>query len=240
MAEPILAKDAVIMFKKFDFWHSYVCATDVVINFELETKSIKTIGDGYWEKLRGQKVRYSIELGGLIKIYDDYLPHAFDLLSYLTNMVTIEFQMVFTDDTGTMRVIKGHALPTNVSLGGGSEGFANGSATLIGDGEPEIRTSLAGCSAEILDGEMVEIDGYNGFKINTLAGGPITRYEYAINGSSSRSTAFVDGMLPDEFDLGFLWPIGSDYNNTLTVWPICENGDEGFPYEIAFTSGDPN
>jgi hypothetical protein len=235
MAEPILAKDAVIMFKKFDFWHSYVCATDVVINFELETKSIKTIGDGYWEKLRGQKVRYSIELGGLIKIYDDYLPHAFDLLSYLTNMVTIEFQMVFTDDTGTMRVIKGHALPTNVSLGGGSEGFANGSATLIGDGEPEIRTSLAGCNITIEDAEVFQEYGQNKFRVNNTLGGTVLRYEYSINGSG-RYTSYSN-----EWTLPFPYPLeGSDYSATITVWAICENGSDGIAYQEAFTYGDPN
>lgn len=234
---PIIAKDAVIMFKKNDTWLPYQCASDVEVSFKLETKSVKTIGDGNHRKPRGQVIGHQISTGALIKFDDETYPHSFDLLAYLIAMTPIEYRLVFTtEDSSQLRKIEGLALPTEVTLGGGSEGFAYGNVTLAGDGAPLVIDVLdTGCSAEITDGEMVVIGANNGFQINSLTGGPITRYDWSVNGGG-RSAAFVDGTLPDQFTLGSLWPTGTALLNTLTVWPICENGYDGEPFEIPFTS----
>lgn len=239
MAEPVLGKDAVILFEKGGDYFPYACAISIGIEFIMETKSVKTIGDGVHKRKRGQSLDHRITLDGLIKFDDDTVPHSFDLLAYHQNMTDIPYRIVFTNDQSQLKVIEGIALPTNVSLGGGSEGFANGSITLEGNGPYEILDAPSGCSATITGGEMIVVGSNNGFRITALTGGPVTRYDWAVN-DSSRSSAFVDGTLPDEFSLGFLWPTGTDYNNLLTVWPICENGNDGIPFEIEFQSGEPN
>lgn len=238
--EPIRAKDAVIEFKKGDVWLPYQCATDAVIDFAMETVSVRTIGDGTWAKPRGQKKSYSITIGGLIKFDDEVYPHVFDLYAYYDNMVPIEYRMIFTiDGSDQLKSIEGRALPTQVTLGGGSTGFAFGNTKLEGDGAPEVGDVLSGCVAQITSGEMIAILSNNGFRINALSGGPVSRYDWAVDGSS-RASAFVDGTLPDQFSLGFLYPIGSVSTHTLTVWPICDNGEDGIPFEIEFQAGEPN
>jgi hypothetical protein len=230
---PILAKDAVILFKKNDEWLAYQCATDVEIDFTMETKSVKTIGDGTWSKDRGQKKSYQINISGLIKFDDEAYPHSFDLYGYYDAMTSIEYRMVFTtEDSSQLRKIEGLALPTNVTMGGGSEGFAYGNVVLKGDGAPEITDAISSCEAEITDGEMVLISGENGFKVNALNNGPVTRYDYSIDGGG-RQTAFVDGTLPDQFSIGNgIGATGSEHD--LTVWPICDDGFDGEPFEITF------
>jgi hypothetical protein len=147
---PIIAKDAVILFKKNDTWLAYQCATDVEIAFKLETKSVKTIGDGAYKKPRGQVIGYQISTGGLIKFDDEAYPHSFDLLAYLLAMTPVEYRLVFTtEDSSQLRKIEGLALPVDVALGGGSEGFAYGNTVLDGDGAPEIGDAISSCTAEI-------------------------------------------------------------------------------------------
>lgn len=233
---PVLAKDAVIFFKKLDQWLPYQCTTDVEINFAMETISVKTITDGNDAKPAGQKKSYSITLGGLMKFDDEAYPHAFDLLDYYMGMVPIEFRMLFTtEDDGILQKIEGFALPTTVAMGGGSQGFAYANVTLVGYGAPQIGDAIIPCGAEITSGQMIVVGANNGFRITALSGGPITRYDWAVNGGA-RSSAFVDGTLPDEFSLGSFWPTGTALINTLTVWPICENGEDGEAFNIGFTS----
>lgn len=237
MAEPVLGKDAILQIKKNDVWGNYACAINVEIAFEMETKSVKTIGDGVWEKPRGQKKSYQINLSGLQKFDDDALPHAYDLYAYYDSMVSVEFRMIFTDSDNNIRVFEGLVLPVSLNLGGGSEGFASGSAVLKGDGAPTISTVVDNCEAQITDGVMEAVGANNGFRINALSGGPVTRYDWAVDGGG-RSAAFVDGTLPEVFSLGSSWPTGTDSFHTLTVWPICEDGNDGEPFEIVFSAAD--
>jgi hypothetical protein len=228
MAQPVLGKDAVIQFLKGDDYFPYACATDIAINFEMETKSVKTIGDGNWEKVRGQKKGYSIDLNGLIKFDDDTVPHAFDIYDYFHNMTAIPYRIIFTNDEGDLKVVEGNALPTSVGLGGGSEGFATGSATLKGDGAVEVRDLIIPCPSSIQSIQLVEGGDYPLIRITAHTGTP-ARYEYSIDGGgfvTQMATSYIQDLVLD--------PGIAAGSHTITIIPVCENGENGTPYEATF------
>lgn len=229
MAEPVIGKDVEIMFKKNDQYIPYGCATDVMITFRLtEKKSVKTIGDGNWEKPRGQKKGYGIDLSGLVKYDDDTVPHIFDLYQYWDAMTPVEYLMSFTNDQGQERFIEGIALITELSMGGGSTGFANSSASLEGDGSVDIRDLLIPCPSSITSIQLIEDEPNSIIRITGHTGTP-ARYEYSVDGGG-----FVTQMVTSFIqDLILEGGLGAG-QHTITIIPVCENGYNGETFEGTF------
>lgn len=228
--DPVTGKNVTIQLKKNDEFIDYACAREIRIEFAMETKSVNTIGDGNWEKPRGQSKSYRVTISGLSKFDDDTVPHVFDLWTYFDAMTSIEYRMYFTQGPGVVRIFEGLSLPTAWGLGGASEGFAEGDVVLEGDGAPELKTAIIQCEAEITGTTMGLISGQNSITIDSLSGGPITRYEFSIDGGG-RVTRFTDGTLPDSFVIGNgVGSVGSIHD--VVLWPICDNGFDGEPYEF--------
>lgn len=250
MADPVLGRDAIIQFYKGGAYYNYGCASEVEIQFSMETKSVKTVGDGIWKRSRGQSVGYKIELSGVIT-QDNTIPVAFDLLDYFKNMTDIQFRMLFYDETGLIKIITGNALPTNVNLGGSSEGHATGSITLEGSGEPDQivtppnpnppgnpgnpQNPVPNCDGEIVTAHIAAIfpnPGKYVFVDSMTAGSPtISRFDYMID-SSGVFTAFTDGSIPTHWKLPSAYTSGS---HTITITPICDNGFSGTPFTFTFS-----
>src|SRR5687768_3462825 len=123
MPEPILANDVIIQFLDGSDYVTYGCAAELSTEFSMETKGVKTVGDGVWRHKRGQSLGQIINLSGVIKP-EDGTPDAFDLLTYFKNMADVAFKILFYNEAGIAKVLRGNALPTNVSFSAGSEGFA--------------------------------------------------------------------------------------------------------------------
>lgn len=241
MADPVLGSDVIIQFNKNDSYFNYGCATSVEIQFAMETKSVKTIGDGAWKRVRCQSKSLQIQLEGIIKA-DEELPVAFDLLDYFKNMVDVQYRLLFYDETGVMKVIEGYALPVNVNLGGGSEGHATGSITLVGNGDPDAIFTPPDpgnpdteCEAEIATAHIESvvfppIRKY--FFVDTMVSGSatISRWDYTIDGGGIQ-TKFTDGSIPTSWILPFSVSEGV---HTIVVTPICENGFSGTPFTLEF------
>lgn len=228
MAEPVLGLDAIIQFMKGDDYFPYACATDIAINFEMETKSVKTITDGNWDKPRGQKKGYTIELNGLIKFDDDTVPHVFDLYNYFNGMTAIQYRIIFTNDQGSLKVVEGVALPISVNLGGGSEGHATGSATLKGDGAVDVRDLIIPCPSSITSIQLIEDTPNSIIRITGHTGSP-ARYEYSVDGGPfvpQTVTSFIqDLVLEGGLSAGV---------HSIVIIPVCDNGYNGTPYESTF------
>lgn len=229
MAEPVIGKDVEILFKKDDTYIPYGCAIDITITFRLtEKKSVKTINDGNWEKPRGQKKGYGIEVNGLIKYDDDAVPNAFDLYAYFDGMTPIEYLISFVNDEGQNRYIEGLALITELSLGGGSQGFANGSASMEGDGAVEIRDLLIPCPSSIISVQLVEDEPNSIIRITAHTGSP-ARYDYSVDGGGLVSQ-FANSYIQDLILEGGL----SAGVHSITITPVCDNGYNGTPFETTF------
>lgn len=228
MAEPVLGKDAVIMFQKEDEYFAYACATDIEIAFEMEVKSVKTIGDGNWDKPRGQKKGYTIELNGLVKFDDDTVPHAFDLYDFFDGMTPIPYRIIFTNDEGGLKVIEGLALPVSLRLGGGSEGHATGSATLKGDGSVDVRDLIIPCPSSITSVQFIQDGTHSTIRITGHTGSP-ARYDYSVDGGGFVSQ-FVNSFIQD-LPLQDGLSVGS---HTITIIPVCQNGYNGTEFNTTF------
>lgn len=232
--DPVLGTDVIIQFRKNDMYLNYACATDIRIDFEMETKSVKTVGDGNWKRVRGQGKSAVVSLSGLAKFDDDAVPHVFDLWDYFDAMTDIDFRMYFTMEDGiTVKIFEGTSLPTTWGLGGGSEGFASGDTRLEVNGTPQLKNAVVLCEAEITGATLVGVNGLNALRIDSLLNGPITRYDWEIVSAPGRQSAFVDGTLPDTFVFGNgAGAVGA--TETLRVWPICDNGEDGELFTIEF------
>lgn len=243
MADPVLGRDVIIQFSKNGSYETYGCASSVEFQFSMETKSVKTVGDGTWKRSRGQSKSLQIQLEGVIKD-DQTLPTAFDLLDYFKNMVDVQYRLLFYDETGVIKVIEGYALPTDVNLGGGSEGHATGSITLVGNGDPDAIFTppnpggpISQCDAEIEAAHTEYLPVGGGFNryymfIDSMVAGSatISRWDYTIDGGGIH-TAFTDGNIPTQWLLPVLTAIG----NSIEITPICDNGFSGTPFTVVIT-----
>jgi hypothetical protein len=228
MAQPVTGKDVVIMFQKEDDYFAYACAESVELNSKMTTKSVKTVGDGVWRKTRGQSLEYNISLTGVVKFDDDTVPHAFDLYDYHRSMTHIPYRMIFTNDLGALKVIEGIALPVDVNLGGGSEGFANGSFSLEGDGAVEVRDLIIPCPSSITSIQLIEDTPNSIIRITGHTGSP-ARYDYAVDGGGFVSQ-FANSFIQDLILEGGL---GAGVHSLIII-PVCDNGYNGTPYETTF------
>jgi hypothetical protein len=249
MADPVLGTDVIIQFLHNDNYINYGCATNVEIQFDMETKSVKTIGDGIWKRKRGQSLGAVINLSGVI-VNNTAVPTVFNLLAYFKQMVDVQYRIRFTDNGGGVQVIDGDALPTSVKLAGGTDGFATGDITLECNGDPDYITPPAGpdpgdpnaCIAEI---ETAHMDS-NSFPnrryvfVDSMVSGSaeISRWDYLVERvlggySSGLQTAFTDGNIPTTWRLPIIAGTG---NFTITITPICDNGFPGVPFTINFTN----
>jgi hypothetical protein len=240
MADPILGKDVIIQFYKGGSFFNYGCAAEVEGQFSMETKSVKTVGDGIWKRHRGQSLSLQIEMSGVI-LDDSSIPVAFDLLDYFKNMTDVQYRLLFYDNVGLKKVITGYALPINVNLGGGSEGHATGSITLVGNGTPDQivtppnpNNPPVSCDAEIATAHT-EIRGSvihrRWVVVDTMVpgGATISRWDYTLDGGGTQ-TAFTTGI-PAEWILPLAFGIGT---HTIVITPICDNGFSGTPFTMVF------
>lgn len=232
----VLASDVTMLIYKDGDFLPFVCATDLSIDTTMEVKEVRTIGDGKWKKPRGQSLSYTISLSGLITLVGGD-PTAFTVMEYMRQMVALEYRIIWDDPANNLqKVIQGVALPVSGRLPSGAEGFANCNFEFRGDGEYTISDSTVTCSATI-DGVSVgpkffdpppphEIQiSFSGASSNTM------RIEYAIDGGGRE--AFINDGVPN----GFI-PVNGYYpgDHVLTVWPICENGEDGIPIIIPFST----
>lgn len=248
MADPILGTDVIIQFYKGGNFFNYGCAESVEIQFSMETKSVKTVGDGIWKRNKGQSLSYQVELSGLI-VDDNVQPVAFDLLDYLKNMADINFRLLFYDNAGLKKTITGYALPINVNLGGGSDGFGSGNITLSGSGTPDQiitppnpnppnpNNPIPNCDGEIETAhtEVIGSPFARRYVVidSMVAGGPtITRFDYSIDGGGTQ-TKFTDGSIPTQWVLPAQYT-GGVGSHTIIITPICDNGFSGTPYTLTF------
>jgi hypothetical protein len=244
MADPILGKDVIIQFYKGGSYFNYGCAAEVEAQFSMDTKSVKTVGDGVWKRSKGQSLGLQIELSGVIQD-DNVNPTVFDLLDYLTNMTDIQYRLLFYDNIGLKKVIEGFALPINVNMGGGSDGHATGSITLSGQGDPSNIYTPPNppsnppgnpppppCQAEI-ETAHTEIIGppnrrYVFIDTMVAGGATISRWDYTINGGGVQ-TKFTNGSIPTSWILPLATNTGT---HTIVITPICDNGFSGTPFTL--------
>jgi len=246
MANPIKAKDVIIQFLSGGGYVNYACAETLETTFTMETKPVKTIGDGVWKRPAGQSLGQTINLSGVVQRASS-TPDAFDLLDNFKSMTAIDFKIIFFDEAGVAKILKGIGLPTEVSFSAGSEGFATGSITIevIGDPdyvpvvppEPPNPLDPDDCVAEIetahSDRVMVGPTLRRFIYIDTMVSGSadIARWDYSIDGGGLQ-TAFTDGNIPTSWILPIAYNVGS---HSITITPVCDNGFSGTPFTFSFS-----
>lgn len=236
---PILGENVPLQFYKDGDYQDFACITDCSIEFTTDSKEVRTIGDGYHRKTRGQRLSYTVSGSGLIELQESF-PVAFWLLNYQQQMLHVQFKMLFEDPTTALvKICEGTALITQVGLNAGSTGFAIATFEMEGYGALLITDSSTICEATIGTLEVGPGDPDSGYQASvhyTDVVGAI-RLEYSVDGGA-RQVVFLSGDPAN----GFFFLSGlSDGPHTITVWAVCENGLDGEENELVFeiTGGEP-
>ncbi len=209
-------------------YQPFVCAMDCEFSPSLETKPVRTIGDGRWKKPRGQSFSYSVSLSGLVELEGIYV-NGFHLLeNYFMQALPVPFRMTFYEPkTGLIKFITGQALIVSAPFTGPTLDFANCSFQMEGYGIPVITNTPNNCEASIgylaiTDSEAGQITIEWNFVIGAV------RFDYTID-DGGRESVYDPGSSGTLVITGI-----SEGVHTLTVYPICENGNDGFPQVIEF------
>lgn len=220
MADPIKGSDVLLDVFKDGQYRTYLCATDCSIDIKTDLQSVKTIGDGFWQRYRAQSIGYTVKLSGVVKINSSSDPTALDLLDYVFNLTEFNFRMTMQDDTGAIRAVYGNASIETGSIGGGVDGFAKGDFTLFGNGPLAIGNSISSCDISVTNISAT----YSGIGTNqtvyiTTAGtGTLDHLEYTIDGGNRITSSSSILTVPNGLS-------GSSYQ--LVVYPVCVGGIDG-------------
>lgn len=224
----IQGKKVLLTFLKDGDYTPFLCATDCALTINTETVDTRTVGDGYWRKPVGQSKSFTVSLTGLIELQLT-APITFWLIeNYDLQMLPVDFQMHFSDPaTGLNKYATGKALIVTSVLNGVPVGFATSSFEMEGYGALVISDTPNACAASI---------GY--IAITDITGGTVTfeydfvddavRIDYTINGGERES--IFDPGVSGTFAIAGL----DDGEYTIVFYPICENGNDGFPNELEF------
>lgn len=225
---PVLGENVPLQIMKDGIYTDYACITDCGVDFSTETIETRTVGDGYHAKPAGQSLSYQVTGSGLIELQETF-PVAFWLLTnYQQQMLPVQFRMLFEDPgSGLVKYVSGTALITNLGIVAGSTGFATADFTMAGIGAITISNTPTNCAADIgymtiTDSEAGQITVAYDFVIDAV------RFDYTIDGGD-RESIFDPGTSGSFAVVGI-----ADGPHTLMVYPICENGNDGFPQELTF------
>lgn len=223
MADPVKGTDAIIQIFKAGSYRDYLCATDITIDIKTELKSVKTIGDGVWKRSRPQSIGYTITLNGLLKLNTGDSPMAFDLLYNQLQFVDIQFRITFTDEDNNIKAVIGNATVESSQFGGGSDGFATGQFTIVGNGELGYTNSLLPCDVTItgISATWDSTVGKYSINVSKTGTGTVYRYEYTINGRGR----YIAPSMPFFIDQPLYSVPQTNYD--MVIFPVCVNGFDG-------------
>lgn len=222
MAEPVKGSNVLLQIYKDGDYQDFLCATECSIDFETESKSVKTIGDGVWKRYRPQSIGYTVNLTGLVRL-DVADPVSFDLLDYQMQFTDLTYRMTFEDDAANIKAIYGTGIVEKTSLSGNSDGFANSQFTIKGNGEPTVLDTLDVCALTVtaFTATFYAI-GEGGENSYTLAvtvtgSGTLDRIEYQIDGGARQVAGYSAPY----------YITATSGSHSITVIPVCSNGSDG-------------
>lgn len=224
----ILGKDVHMEITKEGDYKKYICAENIEIRFQMETKAVRTIGDGYAKKYRGQAVGYTVNVTSLIPYDEPGEVNAFDLIEYWRQMVDVSFRILFKKQDGTgYTQIRGNGLVTDLGITGPAD-FAGSELSIQGNGIPEIGEPPT-CSITIFNFDFPHQGGFI-YEARVLGeySGPAIKYDWRLDGGA------VDTALSTGWFVNVAGP-GAIGDHVLEVWPVCANGVQGNKYVHNFT-----
>lgn len=229
MEDPVLGTNVIIKIYKEGIFRDYLCATNITVDFNAEMKSIKTIGDGVWKRQRPQNIGYTVKLDGLVVLSAFPNSVSFEVLGYMTNFVDITYMITFSALYGGLKALFGHGIVSASQFGGGSDGFATSSFTILGNGEPLIQDTPVACGLKI---DSVTFNDSSqdytnqSVTVNYSGTGTLDRVAYYPTGGQTYSSTSTTFNLPR--------PLSGYYYYHLYL--VCTNGFPGEEYLVVVSA----
>lgn len=221
--------DGVLFFKKNGNWTVFGCCETVEVTVNSELISIKTIGDGTWDRSAEDGKNYTLSCSGIIQ-YDDEPNRVnhFDLLELQAQGLELEWYISFkqNDKTTELTSLWGTALVVTSTVSAPND-FVNSSFEFRGQGELN-RGAPPICTKKILSNGYTVLRIGLTFRykvtITALNSAMVYHYEYRVDGGDSITVLNNIWTIDLTEVLSRPLPYGS---HVLEIWPVCENGIRG-------------
>lgn len=225
MADPILGSNVVLQIDKAGQYRTYLCAIDCSIDFKTDLQSVKTIGDGYWQRYRAQSLGYVIKLNGLVKMNNINEPTAFDMIDYIFNMAEFNFVLTFEDETGAIKAYYGVGTIESGSLSGGTSDFAKGDFTIYGNGPLTTSNSNVVCDLSVNGiSQFYNSTSLVSVNVSYTGSGTLDHFEYTTTTGGNRTSVGSTSFTVPNPASGISYP--------LTVYPVCVGNIDGGSYTV--------
>ena len=225
--DPIQGTNAIFSINTSAGWVPFVCASDVNISFDADTVSIRTVGDGQWKKYDYQALGYAIDLSGVLVFNQAPDFQSFDMINNQVGFLSLNFQLVWTDDLGNAMGMQGVVIVKSSKLSGTVGQVVKSSFSLMGSGSALIFTGSSPCPTTI---DSITVSGASGasgtISVTYAYTGDLYQVKYQIDGSGAWSYAQGAAAIP-VVGLG----IGQ---HSIKIIPICSNNYEGTGLTQAF------
>jgi hypothetical protein len=219
--------DAVLSFKKSTFL-PFVCSSNVDIEITTDTTSVKTIGDGIWDKQKAVKNSYTITLSGVLK-FDNANFSGWDVITNQIGWVDLEFLLSFTDDAGNIKSFSGFLVVQKTTLNAAVGQVVKDDFSFVGNGGLKYFDGLIPCPSAITAIVCTNPTDASGNLVftYTYTGAPY-QVKYRLDGSGPYAYALVTGT----FTINGV-SVGT---HSIEVIPICSNNYEGTSDQITFSA----
>lgn len=227
---PILADEALLQFLKDGNYYDFACVTDFSLETTTDIKEVRGPGDGYWRKVRGQRLSYRLNFSSLT-LLEFGPPTQFWLMQFQLQMLHVDWKITWHDPVTTLtKEAAGSGLISSSVQAAASTGFATGDFVIEGSGAYTLTDSATTCNATIGLIEIGPGNPDNGSSASVSYEGVTNaaRLEYSVDGGP-REVIFDPGAS------GFFYLFGlADGPHTITVWAVCETGVDGESNELVF------
>lgn len=219
--------DAVLSFKKETFV-PFLCSSEVTLEINTTTQSVKTVGDGIWDKQKALQNSYTLTFSGLIK-FDDTNFVGWDVITSQIGWVDLEFLMSYTDDAGNIKSFSGFVVVQKSTLGANTGQLVKDDFEMVGNGALKFFDGLIPCPTAITALAATDATEPSGnIEFTYTYTGAVYQVKYRLDDIGPWGYALATGS----FTINSI-PVGA---HTLQVIPICSNNYEGTSRSLDFNA----
>lgn len=199
------------------------CGTGFALTVNTEIIETTTKGDGQYQDFDYNSLSYSLTIDGLGKL-DTY--STFDVLYAQRTFMDLPFRLIFQEGD-SVQVIEGTVMVLSTDLTVTADEHMNYSHEFRGRGPYEIRNTIEPCPSVVLaENVIVTTNPFTGaVQVEITSSSGAVSFNWSIDGGPPNNAAGTT-FLAGSYDAG---------DHSITVTPVCANGEEGTGATKSFT-----
>jgi hypothetical protein len=124
-------------------YKTVVCAKSFTFNPVTDMKETTTVGSGFWKEFRPRKLSYTITFNGMLQVASLTTQEvAKTLFTYQIQFLPLEYQLLYTDNSSNMMVVRGTVYVTSSLFDASPVNLVNATQELQGSGPIEVLDAI--------------------------------------------------------------------------------------------------